>query len=77
MANSVKFLVQKMLQGEMDGLAICAINKHGQESCFYINSADGDVLSKPIERLRVMYETNRSFGRLDTAPKTNRSYRSH
>jgi len=77
MADSVSFLVRKLLRGDLKGLAICAINNNDQESCFYINSADGDVLSGPIERLRVMYETNRDFGRRDTTPKTNRSYRSH
>lgn len=77
MASSVHFLVEKLMQGDLKGLAVCAINNDDEHSCFYINSGKQDVLSKPIESLRVMYETNRSFGRQDTSPKTNRSYREH
>jgi len=77
MARSIDFLVQMMLSGKMQGLAIAAINDEGEDSCFYINCADGDVLSGPIERLKVMYETNRAFGHLNNTPKNNRSYRSH
>ena len=77
MANSLQFLIEKMIQGDLKGLAVCAVNSSDEETCLYINSSTGDVLSQPIQRLRVMYETNRSFGRLNTSPKTNRSYREH
>jgi len=77
MARSIHFLVQRMLAGELKGIALCAINKDGEESAFYLNTGPEDILHGAIERLRTVYATNRMFGRLDTTPTTNRSYRSH
>ena len=75
--QSVDYLVNLVLAGRMKGMAIAAINENDEVSCFYINSDDSDVLSEPISQLRVIYETNRSFGNQDTSPENNRSYRSH
>ncbi len=79
MAGSIDFLVSRMLSGELKGIALCAINNDDEESAFYLSTGpDSDnILRGPMERLRVMYETNRMFRRLDTSPKTNRSFRMH
>ncbi len=77
MARSIDFIVGRMLSGELKGIALCAINNDDEESAFYLNSGTDDILRGPIERLRVMYETNRMFGRLNTSPITNRSFRMH
>lgn len=77
MAQSIGFVVSRMLSGELKGIALCAINNDDEESAFYLSSGPDDILRGPIERLRVMYETNRMFGRLDTSPITNRSFRMH
>lgn len=77
MAQSINFLVQAMMRGELAGISLAAVNNEGENSCFYYNKATTAVLGAPIEQLRVMYETNQSFRELDTAPLNNKSYRSH
>lgn len=77
MARGVHLLLQQMLKGQLNGIAVCAVNSEGEESAFYLNNGKEDILRSAIERLRTMYETNRAFGRADTTPRTNRSYRSH
>ncbi len=74
MANSIHMLVQSMLRGELAGIAMCAIGHDGPPACFYLNKVEEDVLRYPLERLRVMYETNRGFNRESTAPRFNRSF---
>jgi hypothetical protein len=76
-AQSMKFLSDMLLQGELGGMAVAAINSDGDHSCLYINSAQADVLGPPMEQLRVMYETNRSFRKMDTSPANNKSFRTH
>ena len=75
MAQSINFLVSRMLAGELHGVALAAINVRGEDSCFYYNKPDKPVLRSPMERLKVMYETNQSFRALDNTPENNRSYR--
>ena len=77
MARGVRFLVQQMLAGQLKGLAVCAVDMNGEETAFYLNGGSEDVLHGAIDRLRTIYATNRMFGRLDTSPKHNKSYRSH
>lgn len=77
MAQSINFLVSRMMGGELNAIGLAAINKEGEHSCFYINSGPEGSLSGPLEQLRVMYETNQAFRRLDNSPLNNKSYRSH
>ena len=77
MSQSIQFLVQAMLRGELVGIGLAAINTDGEHSCFYLNKPKQGVMSAPLEQLRVMYETNQSFRQLDTAPLNNKSYRAH
>jgi len=77
MAENIKYLLDAMLNGEIAGIAIAAIDPDGRHQCSYYNKSQQGVLRGPIDELRVMYETNQSFRALDTAPPTNKSYRSH
>ena len=76
-AQSMKFLSDCLIRGELGGMAVAAINTEGEHSCLYINSAEADVLGPPLEQLRVMYETNRAFRTQDTSPLNNKSFRTH
>lgn len=76
-AETLDYLVAALLNGELAGIAIAAINKEGMHQCSYYNKAQHGVLREPIDRLRIMYETNQSFRALDNTPPANKSYRSH
>ena len=77
MAHSINYLVAAMLRGELSGIALCAVNTEGEDSCFYFNKPNTPALRGAMEKLKVMYETNQSFRTLDNSPLNNRSYRSH
>jgi len=77
MANSINFLIQMMLRGELVGISLAAVNLEGEHTCLYFNKPVVGVLGPAIEELRVMYETNQSFRHLDTSPPNNKSYRMH
>jgi len=77
MANSINFLVQCMLRGELSGIALCAVNTDGEPSTFYYNKSPQAVLRGPMEQLRVMYESHRDITKLTNAPENNKSWRRH
>jgi hypothetical protein len=77
MANSINYIVGAMLRGELSGIALCAVNTEGEDSCFYLNKPDKPALREAMQKLKVMYETNQSFRTLDNSPMNNRSFRSH
>ena len=77
MKQSIDYIVGMMLRGELAGIGIAAVDNYGEHSCLYFNKPQEGILGPAIEQLRVMYETNQSFRRLDTSPPNNKSYRSH
>ena len=76
-AQSIDLLVDDLLSGKIAGIAVCAVNTKGEDAFFYLNKAEEPVLHRTISKLVGLYQSNQEFGRLTTAPKTNRSYRSH
>lgn len=77
MAEGIQFVLHELLNGNLAGIAIAAINTEGKHQCSYFNKMQQGVLRAPMDQLRVMYETNQSFRALDNAPPANKSYRSH
>ena len=77
MAQKIDGLVDQMLNGQLAGISVCAVNVNGEEAFFYLNKADQAVLGPPMNKLLGLYETNQRWRGATNAPSENRSYRSH
>jgi len=76
-AASIHNLVNDMMSGRIDGIAVCAVDKDGEPAFFYLNKPDGPVLRPALNKLHGLYEANRRMTERMNAPKTNRSYLEH
>ena len=73
MAHSLQQVIASLLQGKLCGVAVATCATDGNPAVFYLNSADVPVLREPMDRLRVMYESNQDFADRANNPKHNRS----
>ena len=69
--------IEALLNGELDGIAFCAVNKQGDESFFYLNTPSKPVLRSPMNKLMGLYEFNTRMRHLSNAPAANRSFKAH
>lgn len=77
MAQGIDNLIDAMLSGKLDGIAVVARNKEGEDAFFYLNGPEHPVLYEGISKLMGMYQINQQFKAKIDCPKTNRSYLSH
>lgn len=77
MAKTIDGLVDAMLNGHLAGIAVCAVTHKGKDAFFYLNKSDSPVLTRPLSKLIGLYQMSQTMKQRTTAPKMNRSYRSH
>lgn len=68
-------IVEALLEGRMDGIAIVAVPKNGEASYWYINKASTPVLGVHMQSLSELYRLNCESG--INAPNNNMSRRRH
>lgn len=76
-ARNLDAHIEALLNGQLAGIAFCAVNVKGEESFFYLNKPTRPVLTSSMSKLMGLYKMNNSIRERTTAPKTNMSYRSH
>lgn len=77
LAERIDWLVDGLMQGQMLGMGICAIDKNGQTAYFYLNKSKDPVLGPALDGLNTLYAKANLFQGQSNAPSNNRSYRSH
>jgi len=76
-AHNIDGLLDSLLDGQLSGIGICAVDNDGDPCFFYLNKKDEPVLRPALNRLLGLYEAGQQFKSLTNAPKTNRSYLVH
>ena len=76
-AQHIDGLIDCLLEGKLTGIGVCAVDTKGEPCFFYLNKPEQPVLRVAMNRLMGLYEAGQNFKTKCTAPKTNRSYRSH
>lgn len=76
-AANIDGLLTMLMNGELAGIGVCAVNTDGDPSFFYLNKVEEPVLRPVLSRLLGLYEAGQRFKKLQNAPKENRSYLVH
>lgn len=66
-----------LLNGELGALGMCFVDKEGIPAFFFLNEPVEPILQPALDNLTHLYKNNQLFRARVTAPKNNRSYRSH
>jgi len=77
MAHSIDKIVDRLLEGQLAGIGLCAVDVDGDPAFFYLNKSEEPVLRPALNKLMGLYEAGQQFKGRTTAPKTNRSYLEH
>lgn len=77
MATYIERILGALLNGHLDAVGMCCVDKKGVPAFFFLNEPEAPILKPAIDSLSHLYANNQKFRARITAPKNNRSYRHH
>ncbi len=77
MAHSIDRIVDRLMEGQLTAVGLCAVDVDGDPAFFYLNTPEEPVLRPALNKLMGLYEAGMQFKKQTNAPRTNRSYLEH